>query len=174
MLYALPLRVESDFRKPSWRCGRHLPWLQPRCRAEDVRLRILDQFILWWAVVQWLANKTDTRKARLPHVGKCRFPHVWPPDNWWWWLNYFFSQKLAEDQLKIGRRNSLDIGLRHSRRNAFRFLEGVGFQFVSTYLPTKFQACCCRSLRRGPVDTYSFHDHVSTTSQITQSSTNPN
>ena len=64
---------------------------------------------------------------------------------------YFLSKGLAEDQLKIGRWNSLHIAL--------GFLEDFEVHFVSTYLPTQFQASRCRSLRRrGPVDTHSFHD----------------
>lgn len=168
-LYTLPLRVESDFQKPWWRCGRHLPWLQSRCRAEDFRLRMLNQMILWWVIVQWWKNKTDTQKPRLPHVGNADFHmsdlQTTGGDDW-----IFNSKGLAEDQLKIGRWNGLDIALRHGRRNAFRFLEGVGFQFVSTYLPTKFQASCRRSLRRGPGYTYSFHDHA--TSILTKPPTN--
>lgn len=115
-------------------------------------------------------SKTDTqKKPRLPHVGNADFHmsdlQTTGGDDW-----IFNSKGLAEDQLKIGRWNGLDIALRHGRRNAFRFLEGVGFQFVSTYLPTKFQASCRRSLRRGPGYTYSFHDHA--TSILTKPPTN--
>lgn len=40
----LPLRVESDLPKLSWRCSpHHLPCFQSRCRAQDFRLRMLNQ-----------------------------------------------------------------------------------------------------------------------------------